>query len=85
MTPASKDCVTLFLVMTARRFVVLKYERDVPAMASRAGCKLNFFTPSELRHDREGAEHYLLGKFNLHDCPKIQDDHWKKTNVPVIH
>ena len=55
--------------MAERSFViVLKYRDQVPSMASCAKCQYKFFTPSDFRPDRIGAELYLLDKFDLHEC-----------------
>ena len=55
--------------MAERSFVIaLKYRDQVPSMASCAKCQYKFFTPSDFRRDRIGAELYLLDKFDLHEC-----------------
>ena len=56
--------------MTERRFVVLQYNGDIPAMAACAACERKFFTPNTFSQDRFhfGAEDYLLGKFEEHRC-----------------
>jgi hypothetical protein len=52
-----------------RRFVMLKHEGKVPAMASCAKCQRKFFTPSRtFKHDPIGAEQYLANRFDLHRC-----------------
>lgn len=56
---------------TERRFVIVRYEGKVPAMASCAKCQLKFFTATFAR-DPVGAEVYLLDKFDLHECRKSQ-------------
>jgi len=54
---------------TDRRFVIVRYEGRVPAMASCAKCQRKFFTPTTLARDAVGAEEYLGRKFDAHDCP----------------
>jgi len=51
-----------------RKFVILRYQGKVPAMAGCAKCQRKFFTPSTLSRDPLGAEWYLLSKFDLHRC-----------------
>jgi hypothetical protein len=51
-----------------RKFVILRYQGKVPAMAGCAKCQRKFFTPSTLSSDLLGAEGYLLSKFDLHRC-----------------
>jgi hypothetical protein len=52
-----------------RRFLILKHEGKVPAMASCAKCQRKFFTPSStFERDAIGAEQYLANKFDLHRC-----------------
>ena len=41
-----------------RRFVILRYDGKVPALASCARCERKFFTPSALIRDASGAEEY---------------------------
>jgi len=53
---------------TQRRFIIVRHEGEVPAMASCAKCQLKFFTPATFAHDSVGAELYLLDKFDLHEC-----------------
>jgi hypothetical protein len=55
--------------MADRSFVVLKYQGKVPAMASCAKFQRKFFTPATFYRDPFGAQEYLLGKYDLHDCP----------------
>ena len=54
--------------MAERKFIVLRYEGKVPAMAACEKCKRKFFTPATYARDAIGAEEYLFGKFNHHDC-----------------
>ena len=54
---------------TERRFVIVRHEGEVPAMASCAKCQLKFFTPASFARDAVGAEDYLARKFDMHDCP----------------
>ena len=55
--------------MAERSFViVLRYENQVPSMASCSKCQYKFFTSSTFRRDRVGAELYLLDKFDQHEC-----------------
>jgi len=51
-----------------RRFVILRYDGKVPALASCARCERKFFTPSALIRDASGAEEYLGSKFDVHEC-----------------
>jgi hypothetical protein len=53
---------------TDRRFVVLRYEGKVPALASCAKCERKFFTLPTLARDPRGAEEYLGRKFDVHQC-----------------
>jgi hypothetical protein len=53
---------------TDRRFVLLRYEGKVPALASCARCERKFFTPTTLMRDARGAEEYLGRKFDVHKC-----------------
>ena len=55
---------------TDRRFVVLRYEGKVPALASCAKCGRKFFTPTTLARDAVGAAEYLGRKFDVHVCPE---------------
>jgi len=54
---------------TERGFIIMRYEGEVPAMASCAKCQLKFFTPETFARDAVGAEEYLARKFDVHDCP----------------
>jgi hypothetical protein len=54
---------------TERGFIIMRYEGEVPAMASCAKCQLKFFTPETFVRDAVGAEEYLARKFDVHDCP----------------
>jgi hypothetical protein len=57
---------------TERRFVVVRHEGKVPAMASCAKCQLKFFTPPTIfACGPLGAERYLLDKFDLHECGEL--------------
>jgi len=51
-----------------RSFIILKHVNKIPAMASCTKCQRKFFTPTADEGDRVGAEQYLLGKFDLHEC-----------------
>ena len=53
---------------TERGFIIVRYEGNVPAMASCAKCQLKFFTPASFARDAVGAEEYLARKFDVHDC-----------------
>jgi hypothetical protein len=55
--------------MADRSFVALKYQGKVPAMASCAKFQRKFFTPATFYRDPFGSQEYLLGKYDLHDCP----------------
>jgi len=54
--------------MAERDFTILRYQGKVPAMASCAKCQRKFFAPNTYSRDPVGAEEYLLGKFDHHDC-----------------
>ena len=62
--------------MAERNFIVLRYQgKAAPAMASCTKCERKFFTPNTYSRDPLGAEEYLLGKFDRHECaeePKIR-------------
>ena len=58
---------------TDSRFVILRYDGKVPAMASCAKCESKFFAPATLAHDAIGAEEYLGQKFDLHVCAEIEE------------
>ena len=51
-----------------RRFVILRHDGRVPAMASCARCDRKFFTPATFARDAIGAEEYLGQKFDVHQC-----------------
>jgi hypothetical protein len=51
-----------------RRFVILRYDGRVPAMASCVKCDRKFFTPATFARDAIGAEEYLGQKFDAHQC-----------------
>ena len=53
---------------TDSRFVIVRYEDKVPAMASCHKCDRKFFTPATLARDAIGAEEYLGQKFDVHQC-----------------
>jgi hypothetical protein len=57
---------------TNSRFVVVRYEGKVPAMASCSNCKRKFFTPTALARDAVGAEEYLGRKFDTHECEELK-------------
>jgi hypothetical protein len=57
---------------TDRRFVVLRYEGKVPALASCAKCECKFFTPNTLLRDASGAVVYLGRKFDAHQCEETE-------------
>jgi hypothetical protein len=60
---------TLELIYTDwQQFVILKKLGEVAVMAGCARCGRKFFTPSTLFPDAFGAEEYLRGKFEIHDC-----------------
>jgi hypothetical protein len=64
----ARNCARLFAVMVERMFVILRYDKKVPAMACCAKCESKFFTPASFLDDRVGAEEYLLEKFDQHRC-----------------
>src|SRR5260370_42239113 len=49
-----------------RRFVIVRYEGEVPMMASCAKCARKFFTPTTLARDAIGAERCMYHKYDLH-------------------
>lgn len=51
-----------------RRFVIVRYEGEVPMMASCAKCARKFFTPTTLARDAIGAERCMYHKYHLHRC-----------------
>ena len=51
-----------------RRFVIVRYEGEVPMMASCAKCARKFFTPTTLARDAIGAERCMYHKYDLHRC-----------------
>jgi hypothetical protein len=51
-----------------RRFVILRYEGQVPMMASCAKCARKFFTPPAVADDAIGAEQCMYHKYHLHRC-----------------
>ena len=60
--------VTTLPNRSERRFVILRYDGRVPAMASCAQCERKFFTPATFARNAIGAEEYLEQKFNAHHC-----------------
>jgi hypothetical protein len=54
--------------MAERNFIVLSYERKVPAMAGCKKCQCKFFTPDIYSGDSVGAHEYPYGKFDHHTC-----------------
>jgi hypothetical protein len=82
MAQPLKLCQTV-RVMADRTLIILRYEGEVPAMASCAQCQRKFFTPPTFLRDRIEAERYLLNKFDQHECqeePKRSSD---KGNRPA--
>ena len=61
---------------TDSRFVIVRYDGKVPAMASCAKCERKFFTPAIFARDATGAEEYLGHKFELHVCVGIEEKRW---------
>ena len=53
-------------------FIVLKYDYRTPSLAMCRRCKVKFFTLHILTLDPIGAEQYLRGKYQAHDC-KIEE------------
>jgi hypothetical protein len=51
-----------------RRFVIVRYEGQVPMMASCTRCLTKFFTPATMAHEAIEAERYLFHKYHLHRC-----------------
>lgn len=49
-------------------FIVLKYDYRTPILAMCRRCQLKFFTLHILSLDPIGAEQYLWGKYQAHDC-----------------
>jgi hypothetical protein len=60
--------------MPERNFIVLRYQGKIPAMAVCGKCQQKFFTPDSYYGDVIGAEQYLLGKFNEHQCSKSRNE-----------
>jgi hypothetical protein len=48
--------------------VIVRYDGEVPAMASCTKCQRKFFTPTALASKLVGAEEYLGRKFDGHEC-----------------
>jgi hypothetical protein len=61
-----------------RRFVIVRYEGKVPAMASCSKCQRKFFTPPTFAREAIGAAQYLGQKFDLHDCPEEIEERDKR-------
>jgi hypothetical protein len=59
---------------TERRFVIVRYEGKVPAMASCTKCQRKFFAPATFARDASGAEQYLGRKFDVHNCPETIEE-----------
>jgi hypothetical protein len=59
-------------------FAILRHVNKTPALASCAKCHRKFFTPNTFYSNPYGAEEYLRGKFDLHDC---LGQHGKTTRV----
>jgi hypothetical protein len=55
--------------MAERKFIIVKFQGKVPAMASCAKCQRKFFTPATFSRDPVGAAEYLRSKFDAHRCP----------------
>jgi hypothetical protein len=51
------------------RLLYNRYQGKVPAVASCATGQRKFFTPSYLYRAPFAAQEYLLGRYDLHDCP----------------
>ena len=69
------DFLLCFLVITwavggtmEADFIVLKYDYRTPILAMCRRCQLKFFTLHILSLDPIGAEQYLWGKYQAHDC-----------------
>jgi len=58
-------------VLAERRFVIVRYEGKVSAMASGTQCQRKFFTPATFARDA-GAERNLVHKFDLHECEEMK-------------
>jgi hypothetical protein len=56
---------------TDSRFVIMRYEGKIPAMASCAKCERKFFAPATFARDAVGALEYLGHKFDVHVCAEI--------------
>jgi len=69
---------------TDSRFVIVRYEGKVPAMASCSKCERKFFTPVTFARDAVGAENYLRQKFDLHVCTEIEEKHPWLQNAAVL-
>jgi hypothetical protein len=56
--------------MKQRSLLIQKYKDAVPLVAFCTGCRRKFLTIAALFGDPRGAEEYLVGQFNLHECHK---------------
>jgi hypothetical protein len=68
--------------MPERSFIILKYVGKVPSLASCAKCNHKFFTPNTYSKDSIGAEEYLRGKFDLHQCQ--QEDERSTGHIEIV-
>jgi hypothetical protein len=60
-----------------RSFAILKYVKKVPTVAGCTACSLKFFAPTSYQGDPVGADQYLRGKFDVHNCEgKLPKRHW---------
>ncbi len=78
LAPRFGACDTAFR-LPERSFIILKYVGKVPSLASCAKCQRKFLTPKTYSKEWTGAEEYLRGKFDLHQCP--QEDEPKQTST----
>ena len=66
---------TLGPIMADRAFIILKFVKGTPSLASCAQCQHKFFTPNTYYRDPLGAERYLRGKFETHECADESEKH----------
>jgi hypothetical protein len=64
-----QECQEVRLRWAFYDFFITNYQGKVPAVASCATCQRKFFTPSYLYRAPFAAQEYLLGRYDLHDCP----------------
>jgi hypothetical protein len=60
--------------MKHRSPLIQKYKDTVPLVAFCTGCRRKFLTIAALFGDPRGAEEYLVGQFDLHECQKWEEE-----------